>query len=370
MVALLPLLAIALSTQGVRTKLKAVGEQLEQEQIDVQRLLSEEGPLLDVIESAGHDEAVANQALRDAQAKRLDVEQQAGDGPRAREQAAQAAADGRLVVVQPRLRVWQRLSAGRRVELLLSAANAQEAERREAALRQILERELSEMRGVLTDLKTSKQERAAVVELEADLARRGAEASAAEQEAESRRVHHNALLAAVRQERGLHERAAKELKSAQDQLSEVVARLPAERMAGTQFGDSRGHLPAPVDGRIELGFGPILNPRFHTVTLQKGIDFRADPGTAVRAVHRGRVVLAGAFPGYGNLLIIDHGDGYFTLFAHLGSIRPGVNDLVEAGDEVGALGDTGSLKGPYLHFEIRRHGDALDPADWLSPAPQ
>jgi len=369
MAALLSLLALVLSTQGVRTKLKAVGEQLEQEQIDVQRLLSEEGPLLDVIESAGRDATVADQALRDAQRKRLDAARRL-ETARARVQAAQDAANARLVIVEPRLRVWQRLSASRRLELLLSAGSAQEAERREAALRLILERDLSEMRDVLTDLKTSKQERAAVVDLEADLARRGAEARTAEEEADSRRAHHNALLVAVREERGLHERAAKELKSAQDQLSEVVAGLAAERMVSTEFGDSRGHLPAPVDGRIELGFGPILNPRFHTVTLQKGIDFRAEPGTPVRAVHRGRVVQAGAFPGYGNLLIIDHGDAYFTLFAHLETIRPAVNDIVEAGDEVGLLGDTGSLKGPYLHFEIRRHGDALDPADWLSPAPQ
>jgi len=369
MSALLPVLVLALSTQGVRTKLKAVGEQLEQEQIDVQRLLSQEGPLLDVIEAASSDEATADRALRDAQAKRLDVAQRL-EAARTRERAAQTAADARLVVFEPRLRVWQRLSADRRLELLLSAGSAQEAERREAALRQILERDLSEMRGVLGDLKASEQDRVDIVKLEADLQTRSTEAQAAELEAGTRRAHHAALLAAVREERGLHERAAKELMSAQDRLSQVVARLPAERMASTQFADSRGHLPAPVDGRIELGFGPILNPRFHTVTLQKGIDFRADPGTSVRAVHRGRVVLAGAFPGYGNLLIVDHGDGYFTLFAHLGSIRPAVNDLVEVGDEVGALGDTGSLKGPYLHFEIRRHGDALDPADWLSPAPQ
>src|SRR5580692_5716052 len=109
MPALLPVLAFLLSTQGVRTKLKAVGEQLEQEQIDVARLLSEEGPLLDVIENAAHDEAVADRALRDGQRKSAEVAERLGEA-RAREAAAQTAAEARLVVVEPRLRVWQRLS--------------------------------------------------------------------------------------------------------------------------------------------------------------------------------------------------------------------------------------------------------------------
>jgi septal ring factor EnvC (AmiA/AmiB activator) len=366
--ALSSILLLALSSQPMRGKLKAVGEQLEQERIDVERLLSQEGPLLQVIDAAARDETAAEQALREAQRRSAEVADRLG-AARSREQAAQAAADQRLVHVKPRLRVWQRLSSGRRAELLLSAGSAQQAERREDGLRQILQQDLSEMRGVLRDLRAAKEERTVVAGLEADLMRKRAEDQAAEQEAGARRAHHAALLEAVREERGLHERAARELKTAQERLSEVVSNLPAERIASTQFAAARGSLPAPVDGRIEQGFGPILNARFHTVTLQKGLDFKAEEGTPVRAVHKGRVVQAGPFPGYGNLLIVDHGDGYFTLFAHLAVIRPAVDDVVETGDEIGQVGDTGSLKGPYLHFEIRHHGEALDPSDWLGPAP-
>jgi septal ring factor EnvC (AmiA/AmiB activator) len=108
-----------------------------------------------------------------------------------------------------------------------------------------------------------------------------------------------------------------------------------------------------------------LNPRFNTTTLQKGLDFRAPEGADVRSIHQGRIVHAGWFQGYGNLVIVDHGDGYFSLFAHLASLKHEVNDLVEAGEVLGTVGATGSLKGPYLYFEIRHHGEPLDPAPWL-----
>jgi septal ring factor EnvC (AmiA/AmiB activator) len=68
-------------------------------------------------------------------------------------------------------------------------------------------------------------------------------------------------------------------------------------------------------------------------------------------------------------MILDHGDGYYSLFAHLATIGKQVDDLVAAGDELGTVGATGSLKGPYLYFEIRRHGQALDPAAWMAPPP-
>ena len=197
------------------------------------------------------------------------------------------------------------------------------------------------------------------------------EARAARAEARDRKAKHGALLAGVHDERKLHEKAMVELQAAQSQLSATVAALPPEKMASTGFALEKGKLPRPVEGPIEVGFGQILNPRFNTVTLQKGVDIRAPEGTPVHALHAGRVVHVGWFQGYGNLLIVDQGDGYYTLFAHLATSGKQVDDLVATGDELGTVGATGSLKGPYLYFEIRRHGQALDPAAWMAaPLPR
>jgi len=77
-------------------------------------------------------------------------------------------------------------------------------------------------------------------------------------------------------------------------------------------------------------------------------------------------VHAGWFHGYGNLIIIDHGDGYFSLMAHLGTLARAKDDEVRRGDVVGTVGDSGSLKGTYLYFELRQGQKPLDPQRWLS----
>jgi septal ring factor EnvC (AmiA/AmiB activator) len=129
----------------------------------------------------------------------------------------------------------------------------------------------------------------------------------------------------------------------------------------------RRKLLFPVEsGRIEARFGRSVDERYGTVTLQRGIDVRCDEGTPVRAIHAGRIVHAGWFHGYGNLIIVDHGEGYFSLMAHLGTLARAKGDDVRRGDVVGTVGDSGSLKGTYLYFELRQGQTPLDPEQWLS----
>jgi murein DD-endopeptidase MepM/ murein hydrolase activator NlpD len=132
---------------------------------------------------------------------------------------------------------------------------------------------------------------------------------------------------------------------------------------------AHGRLLFPVPGgQIEARFGRAVDPRFGTVTLQRGIDVRAPEGAPVRAVHGGTVVHAGWFRGYGNLMIIDHGGGIFSLMAHLASLDRAVGDEVRRGDQLGTVGDTGSLKGSYLYFELRDGQKPFDPEPWLAKA--
>ena len=161
-----------------------------------------------------------------------------------------------------------------------------------------------------------------------------------------------------------------ELAGQEEKLAEFISALPPSRAGSVRhsgFAALRGKLPHPADGPTEVGFGKVVNPRFNTVTIQKGIDVRAPLGAAVRAVAPGRVVHAGWFKGYGNLVIVDHGDGYHTLVAHLQSMSTAMGEEVEAGAPLGTVGETASLKGPYLYFEIREHGRSVDPGQWLAP---
>ncbi len=358
--------APAASPDSPREKLKAVGDELKQEQLDVERLQGEEASLLGAIDEAEKAQADAERQAALAEARRSKVAAELA-AAQAREQATQADADRRLQGFGPRLRVWQRLSPDRQASLLLGASSAQQAFERRQLFRSILGGQLSEVRGVLKALQLAKAERTASAALAEELAAKEQEARAARAEAKERKAKHAALLAGVHGEKKLHEKAMAELQSAQSRLSATVAALPPEKMPSTGFALEKGKLPRPAEGPIEVGFGQILNPRFNTVTLQKGIDIRAPEGAPIRAQHAGRVVHVGWFQGYGNLMILDHGDGYYTLFAHLATIGKQVDDLVATGDELGTVGATGSLKGPYLYFEIRRHGQALDPAAWMAP---
>ena len=185
----------------------------------------------------------------------------------------------------------------------------------------------------------------------------------------ARREERETLLAALRTARGFHERAAAEAATQARALAAFVATLPARgevRASGGGFASRKGKLHLPAAGPVTVGFGKVVNPRFNTVTVQHGLDIEAPAGAPVVAVAPGRVVHAGWFKGYGNLLIVDHGDGYHTLVAHLASMRTAMGEEVEAGDVLGTVGDSGSLKGPYLYFELREKGRPVDPRPWLA----
>ena len=135
---------------------------------------------------------------------------------------------------------------------------------------------------------------------------------------------------------------------------------------GPAFASQRGALTAPVAAAIVGEFGRVVDREFQTETYRKGVHFEARLGTPVGAVAGGRVSFAGWFRGYGRLVILDHGDQYFTISGHLDAVRVEVGQAVDAGQVIGTVGETGSLAGPLLYFEIRRGGQPLDPSRWLA----
>lgn len=145
-------------------------------------------------------------------------------------------------------------------------------------------------------------------------------------------------------------------------LDDLARARPGRESAFRLF---KGNLCLPVPGVIEESFGEKENPQFHTVTFHKGIDIRAAKGTPIKVIYGGVVVFADWFRGYGNLMIVDHGSGYYSLYAHADRFTKKTGDEVRRSEVIGTVGETGSIKGPYLYFELRYHGDPLDPEEWL-----
>ncbi|MGE3063517.1 MAG: murein hydrolase activator EnvC [bacterium] len=131
------------------------------------------------------------------------------------------------------------------------------------------------------------------------------------------------------------------------------------------FDKNRGKIIWPASGKIISGFGTVRHPKYQTKTLNNGIDILVSIGDPIFAVYDGDVIYADKFLGYGNVIMIDHGNGYYTLYSHLSSIDVVINQPVLMGEVIGKGGDTGSLSGPMLHFEVRKDGKPLNPTNYL-----
>ncbi|MGH7730194.1 MAG: murein hydrolase activator EnvC family protein [Candidatus Eiseniibacteriota bacterium] len=177
----------------------------------------------------------------------------------------------------------------------------------------------------------------------------------------------------IQTQRQSYEAAAAELERSARQLQQLLVRLEQKRRTrevqkpySGDFARGEGSLDWPVRGQVVGRFGRETHPRFGTTIQNNGLDIAAALGTPVQAVAKGSVEYTSEdFASYGPIVILNHGDGFFTLYAHLSDILVGVGQQVAAGQIVGRVGDTGSLKGPILHFEVRKGGTALNPEGWL-----
>ena len=181
------------------------------------------------------------------------------------------------------------------------------------------------------------------------------------------------LLAKIREHKDLQLAALRELRLSADELDRKFAALnrqrpfaePGEGGGSKPFSHFKGLLKMPVEGNIINLFGPYQNAKFNVTNFRSGIDIKTDIGEPVRAVYSGNVLYASWFKGYGNMIIIDHGANYYTVYAHVEEMFKSTGDRVQAGDVIATAGDTGSMSGARLYFEIRHHGKPVDPVEWL-----
>jgi murein hydrolase activator len=361
------LLALLLAATSPRAQLDALQARRQVEERAARLLAAQERSVLDTLAEteAAVVEAVAE--WRRAEAARAEA---AAALERAREEeaAAQARMSARLAELRPRLVARERLGRTGELRILLSSPSLADLVKRRYLVERILSRDMALLGEARDALERRERARTARQVEAVKLAAFLEEAEGRREQALARKEERATLLAALRSARGFHERAAKEAQVQSTKLAEFVATLPPPRTAGQGpggFAAHRGRLLLPAQGSITVGFGRVVNPKFNTVTVQNGVDIEAPAGAPVRAVAAGRVVHAGWFKGYGNIVIVDHGGGYHSLVAHLASMRTAMGEDVDAGAVLGTVGDSGSLKGAYLYFEIREGGRPVDPRPWL-----
>ena len=194
------------------------------------------------------------------------------------------------------------------------------------------------------------------------------------EEREAQLRHLQAQVGARRQDRAELQRAvasqeeqARRLVASQAEIERLITEAlrapqgePGKGLKGVQ-----GRMPWPVEGTVIARFGTQVHPRYGTQVEHKGIEIAAAEGTPILAVAAGRVVFEGWLGGYGRTVVLDHGGGYFTLYAHAAEAAVQRGDQINAGQMIARVGSTESLQGPALYFEIRQQAEALDPLRWL-----
>jgi septal ring factor EnvC (AmiA/AmiB activator) len=243
--------------------------------------------------------------------------------------------------------------------------------------RQALDTERSKRQQVLaklnSDVKDGDQKLQARQQDQADLAKvlKTIEETLARQAREAEEARKKALLAQQeaekrRQQEALAARADKDKEEAEPPKKARTTLGPLVSSDGASYGGAfsaaRGKLPWPVNGRLLARFG---DARGNDVRAKwDGVMISASPGTQVHAVHGGRVVFADWLRGAGLLVILDHGNGYLSLYGHNQSLLKSAGDIVKAGEAISTVGDSGGQDSAGLYFAIRQQGRPTDPSQW------
>ena len=176
------------------------------------------------------------------------------------------------------------------------------------------------------------------------------------------------MLMTVRREKQSYSRIEWELKRESARMKKVISqsvRKKEKTYSYKGFRKGKGRLKWPVRGKVAIQFGKHKDPGLKTPVFRNGIYISAPVDTVARSVGKGKVVFADWFEGYGQLVIINHGSGYHTLYANLSEIFLGTGDIIKDNDRVGRVGTSGILDRPALYFEIRYKGKPLNPNQWL-----
>jgi len=259
----------------------------------------------------------------------------------------------------------------REIELLLSARSVSQMIHWAEFQRQMSDNERRIAAGVASKKEITATQRSAIAAELAEQQRLLAEKEREENALKQRRTQRQNVLKKVRKDKAFYKMQLAESEKAAERIKELIARAtireeesPAPFLNNVDFAKLRGNLPWPVNGKIVSQYGTYRHPVLKTETQRLGIDIAANPGNEVRCVAPGKVTAITWQRGHGNLVIVSHAAGYFTIYTHLAEIMVTPEEVVEAGHLLGTIGDNGS-DGAILHFEVWQKTQHMNPEEWL-----
>lgn len=352
-------------------KLEDVKKQIRVEKKGIKEIAEKEKDILAGLDEINKGLSAKAEEIKKVESSRsaLDMELTAAGVGIARLDAQRSRLKERLTL---RLRAMYKMKKGETVRALFSSSSTDDLGRRHRYLTLIMDADVKLIAEYGANLKNLEAGRLRMTKLTNDLDAIKRELMAKKGEAERLRGEKSALLKNTKRERDYKLRLVGELEKAAAELSELLSKLGAEPSADSALSHSggfvsmKGRLPMPVSGKVASSYGRVKHPKFHTVTFNNGIIIEAPVGAPVINTFEGRVVYAGWLRGYGQVMIVDHGSGFYTLFAHLSKMLKEKNSVVAGGEVIALAGDTGPTAMAGLYFEIRQKGVPRDPLAWFA----
>jgi septal ring factor EnvC (AmiA/AmiB activator) len=275
--------------------------------------------------------------------------------------------------LRARLRQLYKREPNYKWEILLGSESIHHMLQRYKFLKLVAERDAALLTEVRNRKNILEHEQAVLTEALADVAGLKAAQVEESEQLSIKKDERVVMLQRIRNQKSRHTKAIGDLEKAREEIQGLIGQLEQRReQEAAQLGNLgdfaklKGFLIRPVEGKLIRSFGRYRHPKFGTVTFNSGIDIQAPSGTPIRAVAKGVVEFMDWIAGYGKCVILNHGQGYYTLYAHVSTLFVQPERQVEQGDVIAEVGDSGSLEGFVCHFEIRKSKEALDPMAWFT----
>ena len=268
---------------------------------------------------------------------------------------------GHETLMNARLRAFYEQGPLGYLDVLAGAGDFRGLVMRSYLVGRIIEHDLRLYRAVAAERRQKDEVRADLTARENQLATEQHRWLASREETARLAAEQRRLLGHVRSERRAQEEAIRELEAESARIEAIIRQTEPPAPSGPVPTLTNGSLHWPVTGRISSGFGWRTHPIFHGREFHTGIDIAAPWGTPIQAAANGTVLFTGWMRGYGMLVILDHGNGLSTTYAHLSSCGVHGGDHVRSGDVIARIGSTGWSTGPHLFFEVREDGRPVNP---------
>lgn len=271
-----------------------------------------------------------------------------------------------------RLRFLQRQEGGQGWAVLLQSQNLNDFLDRRYRLRKVYQSDrnaLAQLTAESRDLVAQKQQ---VEQQKNQIALLAQQLLAQQFELQAQAQSEQELVERLRSDQSALEAAEAQLAQDSEDLTQLILQRVAEQRAkdaaagrGSIVIRGTGLMSLPSDGPITSNFGWRVHPILGYERFHSGTDFGADYGSTIRAANAGIVIYAGWYGGYGNAVVIDHGNSITTLYGHASELYVAEGQVVQRGQAIAAVGSTGLSTGPHLHFEVRQDGEPVDPMNYF-----